>query len=116
MLNQNFLAKLKEMKDTFHLVHSTGNMDCFNRWTIPANPMMSEVFDRIDNSYDLGYQKNHNEGKYFRDTISQLGFTRDQAYVIDDSAKVCKVFADIGGNALCVTGEAQVLQALDSFR
>jgi len=115
-VSKPILNKLNQMKDEFYLVHSTGNMDSFNRWTLPANPLMSEVFDRIDNSYDFGYQKNHNEGKYFKDTIALLGFNPDQAYVIDDSTKVCQVFADLGGTALCVTGEAQVLDALDTLR
>jgi hypothetical protein len=109
------LNKLNQMKDEFYLVHSTGNMDCFNRWTLPANPMMSEVFDRIDNSYNLGYQKNHNDGKYFKKTIAELGFTPNRSYVVDDSAKVCKVFADLGGTALCVTGEANVLKVLNTL-
>jgi hypothetical protein len=94
-------SKLLELKEYYVLVLITGNMDCFNRFTIPSQHL-DLLFDSIVNSSDFGYFKTDHEGKAFKDVISDNATSILRCYLLDDNKEVCDVFSKIGGSSINV--------------
>lgn len=109
----NIIKKLKQLKQDFYLILSTGNMDCFDRFTVKNNPILGETFNEIENSYNIKLLKSSNGGEYFRNKAEDLGKNMDNCFVLDDSEKICRIFTELGGKSFCVYGEESVLSALD---
>lgn len=90
---------IQVLRNRYHVVLITGNMDCFTRFTLPALKLEAS-FDEIVNSYYEGQLKTENEGatfvKYTKGGISE-------AILIEDSTKSCEVFRRLGGTAYQVT-------------
>lgn len=101
LVDQAILNELQSLRKKFHLVLITGNMDCFDRFTVPALNLTS-YFDAIVNSFNEGKLKTDNEGETFKKYV--MG-SLNQAILIDDSEKSCAVFSGIGGTALQVSAE-----------
>ena len=114
-ISSKVMEKLRQLKQHFYLILSTGNMDSFDRFTLPNNPILSQTFDEINNSYNIKMFKSSNKGEYFKNKLDKLGKTMDTAFVIDDSEKICRVFNELGGKAFCVYGEDKVLVILDEL-
>ncbi len=90
---------ISKLRKKFHVVLITGNMDCFDRFTVPALKLDNH-FDTIVNSYNEGQLKSANNGE----TFSKYGRgSLDNAYLVEDSSTSCKAFGKLGGTALHVT-------------
>ncbi|MEM1312153.1 MAG: hypothetical protein AAGF07_01680 [Patescibacteria group bacterium] len=114
-ISEKVLAKVEELKSKYYCILSTGNMDCFDRFTLPSNPQLTKIFDEIDNSHNLGILKSTNNGEYFMNKAKSLKVNIHNCVVIDDSVKVCKVFEELGGLAINAYGEEEVLASLNKL-
>lgn len=94
----SILEKLKSLRDRFHVVLMTDNMDCFDRFTIPALDLQS-YFDAIHNSCNTGKFKNDNQGEVFIEYAKQYSVPLRDAILIDNSPSACAVFSNLGGTA-----------------
>jgi FMN phosphatase YigB (HAD superfamily) len=115
-ISEKVLEKVKELKSEYYCILSTGNMDCFDRFILPSNPQLAETFDEIDNSYYLGILKTTNNGEYFSNKAQSLHVDLKDCVVIDDSAKVCSVFEELGGFAINVYGIDNVVAGLSRLQ
>ncbi len=109
-ISEKLIAQLKKLKEQYYLILRTDNMDSFDRFTLPANKVLTEVFDEIHNSYQLGYLKL--ESNFYEDMAHQKGLKFSEATLIDDSPHVCEHFSRKGGKAINVTGVKNVLNTL----
>lgn len=115
-ISQEILSKIVELRAEYYCVLSTGNMDCFDRFTLPSNPSLAQTFNEIENSYNLGILKTMNQGQYFYNKAASLNVPMRECVVIDDSAKVCKIFEELGGRALCTYGVEAALNGLTTLQ
>ena len=90
------LHLISELRKNAYLVLITDNMDCFSRFTVPANQLQT-VFDRIINSSDIARSKRDQDGLSFRETAEQYGLQLSNSILIDDSEKTCNLFQQMGG-------------------
>ncbi|MFH1254520.1 MAG: hypothetical protein V1646_03755 [bacterium] len=96
------LNLIQTIRTKHTVILATDNMDCFTRFTVPALKL-NEKFDLIINSADIGYQKKDTNGKLFIDCTKKFNILNmSDAYLIDDSAKTCELFKQLGGNSLKV--------------
>ena len=107
-VSENLLQAIDPLRDHFHTVLLTGNMDCFDRFTVPALKL-ERRFDAIVNSYNEGCLKAENSGASFKRHAK--GDVCD-AVLVDDSVASCAVFEKLGGTAFCATSEQATLQFL----
>lgn len=67
---------------------ATDNMDCFNRWTIPAMGL-NQTFDGILNSTNLKAMKKdedpNGQSLFFRQALENLNLVPGESMLIDDS-------------------------------
>lgn len=112
-ISKNILKKLAELKQKYYLILATGNMDSFDRFTLPAEKELSQVFDEIHNSFNFGLLKTSNGGEYFKNVVINKKVAFDHCYLIDDSQKTCNLFESLGGKAYCTKKEDEVLDCLD---
>ncbi len=111
-ISEQILAAVQQLKKDWYCILSTDNMDSFDRYTLPANPQLSETFNVIHNSYPRGSLKKTNNGVYFVDTVKGLGINFGQCVLIDDSNSTCEMFQGFGGVAYCTKNEEEVLSVL----
>jgi FMN phosphatase YigB (HAD superfamily) len=111
--SEALLRIIANKKDSYYRILATGNMDSFNRFTLPANPLLRSSFDEINNSYDVGILKNTDNGRYFVEKSKQLGVPLENSVLIDDSQQFCDIFTRLGGTAFCVTGVENVKKVLN---
>jgi len=111
-ISEKILDTLQGLKDKYYLILRTDNMDSFDRFTLPEVPRLKEVFDQIDNSFNLGELKLDNSGQYFLNKAKERSININLCYFIDDSQKNCDFYTELGGNAYCVTGEDNVVASL----
>ncbi|MFZ3301113.1 MAG: hypothetical protein WA152_00155 [Microgenomates group bacterium] len=111
----NILKLVKQLKDSWYCILRTDNMDSFHRFTIPANPILSESFHEIHSSYKIKSLKRSDGGKKYLDTIMSAGFKINDCVLIDDGQKNCELFEDLGGKAFCTKNEDEVLAVLKNL-
>ncbi|MDB5195312.1 MAG: hypothetical protein JWO84_496 [Parcubacteria group bacterium] len=98
------LERLAALRGKYVLVLMTGNMDSFDRFTVPALSL-TDYFDEIVNSYSRGKLKDENQAAEFVRCAERYGVPLSVCTAIDDSPRVCAAFAAQGGTALQVTKE-----------
>ncbi len=107
-VRKELLELIHDLKNRFHVVLITGNMDCFNRFTVPSLRLF-EYFDVIVNSYDEKILKTDDNGSSF---IKYVKGDIENAYLVEDSIKSCAIFKKLGGTAYTVTGSEDTYQCL----
>ncbi|NBV28044.1 hypothetical protein EBS02_03350 [bacterium] len=115
VISDLILEKLKPLKKDFTLILATGNMDSFDRFTLPNHRYLFEIFDEIHNSYNLGLLKTSNNGEYFTRVSRKYNIDPNDTYLIDDSGSTCKTFSSFGGKAFKTKTETEVLDVLTFF-
>jgi FMN phosphatase YigB (HAD superfamily) len=105
------LELIKRLRNKFHVVLMTGNMDCFSRFTIPALEL-DKYFDVIVNSFDEKRLKTDDNGLSFMKYVK--GNIQD-AILIEDSERSCEVFKGLGGNACQVMNNDDTLMYLQNL-
>ena len=106
---------LRTLKSRYYLILATGNMDSFDRFTIPAHPELEETFDEIHNSYNIGIHKPDQNGKYFTDVMTKQGVEPSICHLIDDSGSSCAAFRQAGGVAHQTKIPEEVLAVIASL-
>lgn len=103
-VSEKTLELISTLRDKYVIILLTDNMDCFNRFTVPALGLAS-YFDEITNSAYTHVFKNDASGQIFKDIAKKYGVGLEFALLIDNSAKVCEVFSALGGTVFHVKGE-----------
>ena len=111
-VSETLLQAIGLLRERFHTVLLTGNMDCFDRFTVPALKL-DQYFDAIVNSYNEGCLKSENGGASFR---RHLKGDISDAVLIDDSPANCAAFERLGGTALCATSQQVTMRHLTTLR
>lgn len=112
-ISSKILEKIKQLKPYYTCILATDNMDSFDRFTIPNNPILNDVFDRVDNSFSMKRMKSNDGGYYFTNLVKESKTEMGNCILIDDSNGNCRCFEDIGGQAYRTKNENEVLNALD---
>lgn len=98
-VQNEILKAIQLLRNQFHIVLITGNMDCFNRFTVPSL-QLQEYFDVIVNSYEEKQLKTDGNGYSF---IKHCKGNINDAILIEDSEKSCEIFSNLGGRAYRVS-------------
>ena len=113
-ISEKILNKLKSIKSNYVLILATGNMDSFDRFTLPNNKYLYNFFDEIHNSFNFGLLKTTNNGEYFKKIIKKYNLNPKNSYLIDDSNSTCKIFSDLGGTSFRTKTENDVLDIISN--
>ncbi|HYF10616.1 MAG TPA: hypothetical protein VD967_03395 [Candidatus Paceibacterota bacterium] len=111
-IDQSALEHIDRFRVRFTTILATDNMDCFNRFTVPALGL-NRYFDSIVNSYDAGLRKNDEGGRLFLNLLRQHGSIASESVLIDNSKTTCEIFEKLGGRSLFVTPEQPISSWLD---
>ncbi|MEK7175292.1 MAG: hypothetical protein AAB693_00600 [Patescibacteria group bacterium] len=112
-LSEKILNKLSELKQFYHLVLVTDNMDTFSRFTVPNNKQLTEIFDEIHDSYIRGKFKKTDDGELFKRVCANYNVPVEYGTLIDDSKNNCACFSKLGGRIYTPKSEEGVLNALN---
>lgn len=83
-ISKKILKRIKKLKNNYYCVLRTDNMDSFHRFTVPANPVLSESFHELHSSYQIKTLKRSDGGKKYIDTARDNGFKISDCILIDD--------------------------------
>lgn len=103
-VDDEVITLIQQLRTSFVTILTTGNMDCFIRFTVPALKL-NELFDEISSSHQEGVFKDENEGELFMRYASKYQTSISHAHLFDDSERVCQVFAALGGTSHLITPE-----------
>ncbi len=116
-ISRDTLNRIKKLKKFYETILITDNMDCFTRFTVPAQKLDS-FFDSIVNSFENKKFKDHNEGEVFIQLADNTNTKIDDCILIDNSKTVCATFSKLGGKSCFVTAETSLdywLENLQNF-
>jgi len=109
-ISKKIVNQLKKLKKYYKVILITDNMDSFDRYTLPNNPILN-IFDEIDNSYNMKKFKSSDNGKYFLEKIKKNKASIENCILIDDSENNCNKFKNLGGMAFNIKeGENSVVK------
>jgi phosphoglycolate phosphatase-like HAD superfamily hydrolase len=111
IVQPEILNQINEVRNKFHVVLITGNMDCFSRFTVPAL-QLDQYFDVIVNSFNESQLKTDDNGSSF---IKYVKGSIQDAILIEDSEKSCELFKGLGGNAYKVINREDTLKHLQNL-
>ena len=115
-LSQKILKRLKEMPESYLRIMVTDNMDSFDRFILPANPILGETFHEINNSFYAKKLKADKNGEWFLDILKNYDVPIESCVLIDDSLKNCETFQNLGGKYYNTKTEEEVLEALEEIK
>lgn len=92
-ISESIITALWNLKQYYHIILITDNMDCFSRRIIPNNKEIFEIFDDIWDSFRYWYFKKEFEWKSFISYIDKFQAQIENCYLIDDSENNCKAFS-----------------------
>jgi FMN phosphatase YigB (HAD superfamily) len=101
VIDPKSLELIKELQKKYTAILITDNMDCFDRFTVPALKL-KDYFNFIVNSYDEKMLKKENEGETFKIVADRLGISISNSILIDNYPKACGFFEKLGGKSLLV--------------
>ncbi len=97
-VKQSTLELINNARSKFNTVLLTDNMDCFDRFTVPALGLQ-KYFDSIANSYNYKAAKGDEGGLLFRLVAEEQGIDLGEAIFIDNSKNTCELFETFGKKA-----------------
>ncbi|MFA6105760.1 MAG: HAD family hydrolase [Patescibacteria group bacterium] len=107
------LNKLSALRNDYRTILLTGNMDSFSRFTVPALEL-NKYFDHVSNSYYEEKHKTDNNGEIFVEYCNKFKTNVSNSVLIDDSPKVCQIFAHLGGTVMQITPETDINYFLEN--
>jgi FMN phosphatase YigB (HAD superfamily) len=113
-VSPEILEKIQILRTTYIVICSTGNMDCFMRFTVPALGL-ENYFDHISSSYDEKMTKTDEDGAVFKKYIQKYGAQTNECILMDDSQSVCDIFRSLGGTSHLITQEKDILYYLETL-
>ncbi len=114
-VSSKVLQTIHTLRSRYTTILITVNMDSFSRFTVSALAL-DRYFDAISNSYYEGTFKGDNDGEIFRNYLEKYGAPIRSSVLVDDSLSVCETFRRLGGRAMQVTKERDVLCHLNALR
>jgi FMN phosphatase YigB (HAD superfamily) len=109
---KNYLQNLNALRSSYTVLLITGNMDSFNRFTVPEL-QLDIYFDEIVNSFYEGMNKTDDKGALFLKYADKYDVAISDCVVFDDSPNVCNVFLELGGVSCVVTKDKDLGYYLD---
>lgn len=111
---EEILSRINSLREKYIVILTTGNMDSFSRFTVPAL-QLDKYFDHINNSFFAGKLKDDNKGELFQEYAKAFGVNLNDCFLIDNSPKACTTFEAMGGKALLITPENGIMDYLMDF-
>ncbi len=108
------IKKVQTLRDRYTTVIITDNMDCFDRFTVPALGLDTH-FDVIVNSSTEGSFKNDENGKVFQKIAEAYDSPLSRNILIDNAQSSCMLFESLGGRSYLVTAEEPLTYWLDGL-
>lgn len=106
------LSKISCLRKKYAAALVTVNMDCFDRFTVPALGLHKH-FDHIINSFNEKIFKHGPDRGLFDIALSRCGAVYQNSVLIDDSQNACDEFQNRGGRALKIYGSKNLNYYLD---
>lgn len=103
-ISSDTLNRIEKLRKDYETILITDNMDCFTRFTVPAQKLDS-FFDSIVNSFENKKFKGHNEGEVFIQLTDRTNTKVEDCILIDNSKSACATFSKLGGKSYFVTSE-----------
>lgn len=103
-ISGDILNRIEKFRKDYTTVLITDNMDCFTRFTVPAQKLDS-FFDSIVNSFENKKFKEHNDGEVFIQLADRANTKIEDCILIDNSKSACEIFSKLGGKSYFVTSE-----------
>lgn len=103
-ISSDTLNRIEKLRKDYETILITDNMDCFTRFTVPAQKLDS-FFDSIVNSFENKKSKGHNEGEVFIQFTDRTNTKVEDCILIDNSKSACATFSKLGGKSYFVTSE-----------
>ena len=107
-IEPELIALIKKLRQKAKVFLVTDNMDCFDRFTVPALSL-HEVFDGIYNSYNHQCLKSSGLFNVVKE-IENIEFPH--SLLIDDSKTVINIFTQLGGEVLSVSSSEDTFEIL----
>lgn len=111
---RRLVQTLRTLKTSHLLVLATDNMDCFSA-ALPRRRDLRSIFDDYLTSTDLGVLKAEDPGRFFLPWLVDHQVPVDQALLVDDRAKNCDRFRDLGGQAIVFDGSSPMWAQLEAL-
>lgn len=108
------LETIKTLSDRYTTILVTGNMDSFSRFTVPELSL-EDYFDEISNSFYERIHKTDNNGEIFKKFTNKYEVEFNECVLLDDSDRVCQIFAELGGEPMQVTTDDSVENHLETL-
>lgn len=105
---------IERIKEDRYVVLMTDNMDCFSRFTVPAQ-RLTDLFDEIVNSSEVKRLKKDGGGLSFQQIRQKYDVPFSACRLIDDSEKTCLLFQKLGGLVHRTTGIRKTEEILRSL-
>ena len=113
-VSEKVLDKINQLRNKYTVILMTGNMDSFNRFTVPALHL-DKYFDHINNSFFDRQFKDDNNGEKFIEYAKAFEVDIGECILIDNSSKTCELFSSLGGQSLLITPEQNINFYLDKI-
>lgn len=114
-ISQDVLNKIRGLRAKYTVVLATSNMDCFERFTVPALKL-HDYFDGVESTHTSGFLKDDPSGKFFTALAEKYGLSLKGAMLIDNSMRTCRLFETLGGSAKLVTTDNNLLYWLEQIK
>lgn len=114
VIDQDILTKINNLRNRYTVILITDNMDCFERFTVPALKLR-DFFDHVVSSYTEKASKGDDQGELFQKIAEGLGSNMASSILIDNSEKFCNLFEKRGGRSLFVTRDQSLGYWLDNL-
>lgn len=106
-ISKDTLNQIQKVRKNYETILITDNMDCFTRFTVPAQKL-DYFFDLIINSFENKKFKKDNGGKIFVELASKKNIKIEDCFLIENSKAVCTLFSKLGGTSCLVTSETSL--------
>lgn len=96
---RRLVQSLKSLRSSYHIVLATDNMDCFSA-ALPVRRDLMSVFDDYLTSAEIGVLKAEDPERFFLPWLEEHAIPVQASVLIDDRAKNCDRFTELGGQAI----------------
>lgn len=114
LIEPGVIEKIYKLRQQYKTILITDNMDCLDRFTVPALGL-DKYFDQIVNSYYEKTSKNDDNGKLFKKVSENNSIEIKNSILLDNSKGTCEIFSKLGGISFFVTKEKPLVYWLDTL-
>lgn len=107
-VEKRVLEIITSLRKDYIVILITGNMDCFDRFTLPILEL-HRYFDYISNSFNERILKTDNNGELYSRLSSRFAVPLEHCLAFDDSESTLRTFSELGGSSHLVTKDNDIM-------